>query len=83
MTPIDAPETPLTVKSLEFTFCTGSSNVTRKTRESALVAAVAGVWRTMEATRGAVASATLGASNAKLSKKPLSNPFAVVPVMMT
>ena len=45
---------PETVKSAAFTFCTFSSNVTRHVRLSALVGEVAGFWRMIEATRGAV-----------------------------
>jgi len=47
---------PATVKSAAFTFWTFSSNVMRHVRLSALVGEVAGFWRMIEATRGAVTS---------------------------
>ena len=48
---------PVTAKSAASTFETASLNVTRQIRLSALVGELAGVPRTIEATRGAVVSA--------------------------
>ena len=52
------PVVPATEKLKSVTFCTGSSKVTRQVRLSAFVGEVDGVWRSMEAIRGAVASGT-------------------------
>ena len=49
-------------KSAASTFFTSSLNVTRQVRLSAFVGEDVGVWRTIEATRGAVVSAVSSSS---------------------